>query len=330
MKILAVAYFVTLMLFLLSTSRGRHRYTRPTLEPTRLEIPQRPAFASDEEFEAYKDGLLGAGYLTRGRNAGVEGNTRIDGEVLARLVEANPGPITVRDTRHIREFAGRKLMAGEKFLAPNGILIADVGDELTAEVLEKMALVYDGQGRDEDRHDRILVKGTGSLIGFDLTLVFTALNFLVLVALLYAFLWGPVTRLLDERADAVREDVESARRRREEAEELRNDRAAELAGIRRDAARLRDEGRRRGEAERARIAEEGRAEARRIAERTRRAAEADIEEARRRAAAELGTFGVDLASKILAREVSPEDHARLTEEFIRTLEAEAGREGAGQ
>jgi len=328
LKILAVAYLVTLLLFLLSISKGRHEYTRPTLEPTYLEIPQRAAFASDKEFEAYKGDIIGARYLTRGPNAGVKGNTRIDAEVLARLIEADPGRITVWGARHIRELAAKKLIAGEKFLAPNGTLIVDVGHELTEEALQKMALAYDGQERDEDRHDRMLVKGAGSLIGFDLTLVFTGLNFLVLVAALYAFLWGPVTRLLDDRARSVREDVDTARRSREEAQSLRETREAELGKIHEDADRLREEGRHKGEAERARLIQEGREEASRLAERRERALAAEAEQARKDLAGQIGTMSVELASKILGREVSAEDHKSLAEKFVRKLESEAGSKEA--
>lgn len=331
LKVLGVLYLVAFLLFLVTISKGRNRWTRPMLRDTELHVPLRSAFTgerAEEELEAAKEEIVRARYLVRGGHAGLAANTLIGREELDRLIAADPGKILVRDTRLIREFAAKRVRAGEEFRDRDNVVIAQVGDELDEERLRKMALAYDEE-EPGDRHAKIWVRGTGSLIGFDLTLVFAALNFLVLVALLYALLWGPVTRLLDERARSVREDIDTARRTREEAESLRETRETELSKIREDADRLRGEARRKGEVERSRLVEEGRGEARRIAERRERALASEAERARKELAAELGAMSVELASKVLAREVSLEDHRRLAEEFARRLESEA-EAGEGQ
>ncbi|MHC4200194.1 MAG: F0F1 ATP synthase subunit B [Planctomycetota bacterium] len=329
-KILGVLYLVAVVLFLVTISKGRHEWTRPMLRDTELHLPQRSAFTGDKgekNFQAAKERIVRARYLVRGEQAGLGADTLIGREELDRLIAAGRGKILVRDTRVIREFAARKLRSGEEFLDRSNMVIAQVEDELDEERLVRMALAYDDE-KGDDRHAEIWVRGRGSLIGFDLTLVFAALNFLVLVALLYALLWEPVTRLLDDRARSVREDVDTARRSREEAQSLRETRETELGKIREDADRLRDEGRHRGEAERARLIQEGREEASRLAERRERALDAEAEQARKHLAGEIGKMSVELASRILGREVSAEDHKGLAEEFVRKLESEAGSKEA--
>ncbi|MHC4253503.1 MAG: hypothetical protein ACYS9X_30665, partial [Planctomycetota bacterium] len=105
---------------------------------------------------------------------------------------------------------------------------------------------------------------------------------------------------------------------------LRAKRDGEVERLQEDAETLRAEARRKGEEERATLVDEARAEARRIAEKAERSVQAELQQARKDAALEIGRLSVELASKVLAREVKPEDHARLAEDFARSLEAEAG------
>jgi hypothetical protein len=78
----------------------------------------------------------------------------------------------------------------------------------------------DEAGRD-GFHARVRVVGRGEQTGINLTSVFMALNFLALFAILYALLWEPITKLLDERAAGIKKQVDDARADRAEAERLR-------------------------------------------------------------------------------------------------------------
>ena len=79
---------------------------------------------------------------------------------------------------------------------------------------------------------RLRVRGGGAAPGLDLTLVFMGLNFLALLAVLYSFLWEPITRLLDDRSASIKKDVDDARADRDEAERLRAEAEEELARAR--------------------------------------------------------------------------------------------------
>lgn len=329
LKLLGILYFIAFIAFLLTFSRlGFHRYTRPRLIPTQIEIPRREGHASDEALAAAKAEIVKAGYRLRGPNAGLESDTLVGVQEIATLIEkSGPPTVPVRDPRLIRQMAAKNLVAGEEF-RHEGMILCPNGGALDEETLTALALAYDNL-EGEGRHDRIMVKGSGSIVGFDLTLVFAGLNFLVLVAFLYAVLWEPVTRMLDERARAVRSDIDSANARREEAERLREEASAELERIRDGAEEVREAGRRKGEAERTEIVKEARDEARRTAERTKRAVEAEIDRARAAAAGDLGGLSLDLASMVIGRAVTPEDHERLVREFIDALEHAPGAEGGG-
>ncbi len=75
----------------------------------------------------------------------------------------------------------------------------------------------------------------GGLFDFDATLPLMALQFLVLVAVLNAVFYKPLTKAIDERDDYVRKNLLEARERVAKAEKLSKQYEQELAETRRKA-----------------------------------------------------------------------------------------------
>ncbi|MBN1964886.1 MAG: ATP synthase F0 subunit B, partial [Anaerolineae bacterium] len=114
-------------------------------------------------------------------------------------------------------------------------------------------------------------------------LIAQIVNFGVVILVLGLFLWRPLTRILDERAETVArqmEDAEVARKAREEAEATA---AKIIDDARREAAKFAEEARSRGDEAREGLVVEARAEADRIVAEAREGAE----EARNQQLAEL-------------------------------------------
>ena len=66
-------------------------------------------------------------------------------------------------------------------------------------------------------------------------IVIQIVGFVLLVWLLKKFAWGPILNLIDERAEAIRDEVDKARNEREESEKLRKEYEEHLAKIREEA-----------------------------------------------------------------------------------------------
>ena len=169
---------------------------------------------------------------------------------------------------------------------------------------------------------KIPVQGHGQIIGINATMGFVILNFLVLMALLYGLLWGPITKMLDDRAASIRKDIEQASASREDADKLKARYEQALANARSEASRLRQEKVREGDAEKDKIINQARQEARRITEDARLQVEAALAEARRELRKEVGNISVEIASRILAREVDQNVHRQMIDDFLRNLETE--------
>jgi len=151
------------------------------------------------------------------------------------------------------------------------------------------------------------------------TLIFNAVSFLLLVWLLRRMLFRPALRWLEARRAAEEARLEKARALETQAQELRQRAEAELA----EANRLAREILARAEAEAREILkkarEEAREEARRILQDAEKAAARAKEEALRELRQTYAELVVLAAAQVLGREVRPEDHRRLLEDFLARL-----------
>jgi F-type H+-transporting ATPase subunit b len=213
-------------------------------------------------------------------------------------------------------FAKNRYITAAQVKAPDGQIVLDKSVELglmQVELLTKHRIAGER---------KIPVQGHGQIIGINATMGFVILNFLVLAALLYGLLWEPITKMLDDRAASIRRDIEQASASREDADKLKTRYEQALANARSEASRLRQEKVREGDAEKDKIINQARQEARRITEDARLQVEAALAEARHELRKEVGNISVEIASRILAREVDQNVHRQMIDEFLRNLETE--------
>jgi F-type H+-transporting ATPase subunit b len=166
----------------------------------------------------------------------------------------------------------------------------------------------------------------GPIMGINFTLPMQCLNFAVLLLLLWGIAWDPLLRMLDSRRQRVREQLEHAANSVEEAGELLRQRREELDQLRQDRQQIINHAEELGQEERREIVERARREAERIMQEAR---DRLREEARRAQAAlreEVADIAVRIAAEVVRREITPEDHARLIQEVTAGLAAEEGAE----
>jgi F-type H+-transporting ATPase subunit b len=145
-------------------------------------------------------------------------------------------------------------------------------------------------------------------------------NFLVLLYLLRRYLWGPITTILSERAEKIREGLAMAEAARAERERLKAEGERLLADARREAQEIADRTTKAAEAAAADIRTQAKAEGDRIRARARADAQRLHDQALAQLRAEVAGMVVLAASRVLGREVNAETHRTLIE---RSLE-EAG------
>ena len=150
--------------------------------------------------------------------------------------------------------------------------------------------------------------------------VWTLVIFLLVIVVLGKFAWGPLLETLQRREETIRESLESARRDRQAAEARLAEYERRLEAAKAEATAIVDEGKRNAETAKRQIEEKARDEADRIIERARREVQIAQQTAVRELYATSARLATDLASRIIGREVEPEDHERLIAESIESID----------
>jgi len=149
--------------------------------------------------------------------------------------------------------------------------------------------------------------------------VWTLLIFVIVLVVLGKFAWGPILNALQARESFIRESLEKAKREREEAEARLREYEERLAQARTEATAIVDEGRRDAEVLKNRILEEARHEAEKERERTRREIRIATDTATKELYTLAARLATDMASRIVRKELTPQDHERLIAESIQEL-----------
>jgi F-type H+-transporting ATPase subunit b len=151
-------------------------------------------------------------------------------------------------------------------------------------------------------------------------LLFSALNFALLIGVLAYFARKPIADHFAGRRQKIQEELKSAADLRTEAEARYAKWQRRLMDLEGELAGIRQTARERAAAEREHIL----ADAAAGAERIRRDALAAVDQELRRARAQLrreaADLAVELASEILRRQVAGADQDRLLDEFVATIE----------
>lgn len=151
--------------------------------------------------------------------------------------------------------------------------------------------------------------------------IWTILTFLVLLGLLAKFAWGPLLQALDSRQAAIRKALDDAQQAKQELERLEQESAAIIRKARAEAESIITSSRADGD----RLREELRAKARAEADGIVRSAERQIQLETSRALQQIRAEAVDLsvqiASKIIQRNLSKEDNERLIGDVLKQVES---------
>jgi F-type H+-transporting ATPase subunit b len=155
--------------------------------------------------------------------------------------------------------------------------------------------------------------------------VWTAVVFLVLLAVLWKFAWKPIAAGLDKREQRIADQISQSERANQDARQLLADYQQKLADSQGEVRGILDQGRRDAE----KLARDLLDKAKSEAADQRRRAEQQIDAATSRALEELAqrsaTLAVELAGKIVGSQLSPANHAELIEQAVAGF-AKKGRE----
>jgi len=156
-------------------------------------------------------------------------------------------------------------------------------------------------------------------MNLNFTFVLQIISFLILLAALSKLLYKPLMKYLEERTQKTTGLIEGARDAEEKARQHAGEALKALDVAKEEALKLKEESKRSADKERLDVAGRAKEEAQRLIEEAKKQIEKKYKDATKKVALEVGDLSVNIAAKILGREIKKDDHKRLIEESIREI-----------
>ncbi|MGH3442575.1 MAG: F0F1 ATP synthase subunit B [Nitriliruptorales bacterium] len=152
-----------------------------------------------------------------------------------------------------------------------------------------------------------------------------AVAFLIFYLVMQRFAFPLINQVLEDRAAAIQGRISEAEERLSEADRIKAEYEEQLADAKNEANRIIEEARQTGESLRRDIVAKAETESEQIVQRARSEVQAERERAVQDLRAEVGRLSVQLAEKIVQKELDESAHAQLIDRYIGEL---AGTNGS--
>ena len=156
----------------------------------------------------------------------------------------------------------------------------------------------------------------GEIIG---NFILIAGSFLLLVFLVKKFAWGNIVGILDQRAQKISEDIDSAEAARKKAEDLEQKREEALAGSREEAAAIVETAKETAEKNKASILADTTEEVSRLKQKANQEIAQSKADALKSIKGDVADLSIDLASKIIGQTLDKEAQSQLIDSYIDKL-----------
>jgi F-type H+-transporting ATPase subunit b len=151
--------------------------------------------------------------------------------------------------------------------------------------------------------------------------IFTAIVFLLLMAILGKFAWGPIVEGLQKREQQIADNIAAAERSGEEARRMMAQYQAKIASAADEVRAMLEEARRDAEHTKQQIVAEAKTAAQAEHDRQMREIRTATDAALKQLAETSATLAVDLAGKIIRQKLSAADHQKLIREAVEKFAA---------
>ena len=143
------------------------------------------------------------------------------------------------------------------------------------------------------------------------SLIIFLVNFLILLGIFYLFAYKPILRVMDQRADRIRESLEAADRAREEAARSQQDTQQQLNEARLEGQRLIDQAREMAERYRTEERDRARQEAEAFIARAREDIQRERDSAIQEVRSHFAELAIAAAERVIERSLDRDAHGEL-------------------
>lgn len=152
------------------------------------------------------------------------------------------------------------------------------------------------------------------------TLIFSIINFIIFVCLLYFVLRKPVKEAISNRASDIEKAMADAAAAKEEAEAKLKEVTQKLEALAEEAGNLKKEMEADSSAEKDRLIAQAEDAAKRISEQVQVTASQELLKAKAALRKEAAALAVELAEKLIKDSITDDDRKRLVDEYLKEVE----------
>ncbi len=165
-------------------------------------------------------------------------------------------------------------------------------------------------------HNVLVLGATGSGVEWG-TALFTFITFLILLALLKKYAWGPLKSIMDEREETINKDIDDAQAAKVNAKKLEEENRDILKKTQEEVQTILDDAKHQAKVQQEQIISDANVKANGLIQ----SAQAEIQQEKQRAIADINNrvseLSVLIASKVINKEISEQDQKELVEKYIK-------------
>lgn len=147
-------------------------------------------------------------------------------------------------------------------------------------------------------------------------IIWSVVNILLLVILLRIFLFKPVNKMMDERTASIQNDIDSAKKSKEEAEALKAQYADTIQSAKDEAQQILAKAREQAASEKQDIIRQSQEEADHIIETANKNIENERKRSMQQAQAEIADLAIAAATKIVGENMDDSKNRKLVDDFL--------------
>ena len=151
-------------------------------------------------------------------------------------------------------------------------------------------------------------------------ILWAIINFVGLLIVLRLFAWKPILEALEKREDKIRSSLENADAAQKEAEDRLRQYVTLLENSKQEALELLAKGKEEGETARRNIVETAQEEAKKILDQAKREISLEMEKALDELKQETVNLSIEIAGKVLSRQLTDEDHKMFIQQATREIQ----------
>ncbi|KRL00135.1 F0F1 ATP synthase subunit B [Liquorilactobacillus capillatus] len=149
--------------------------------------------------------------------------------------------------------------------------------------------------------------------------IFYLVLFIVLMALLKHFAWGPVSEMMEKRADKISGDLDSAEEARKKAEDLAAQRQTALKDSHSEASKIIDRAKKNGEQQKVTIVSDAQEKAQTLKMNAKEDISRERQDALDSVKNDVAELSIEIASKIIRKDLNADDQKALIDTYIEGL-----------